>query len=153
MAVRPMTDEELDREGWEGLKLGCAVLDSGAIIYPSDRDGEAPGLGFAQFGGELWTISADGEHQVKPEPEGPRMSTIVRVRRATLEKAEAVLLWLTLGFIVGAAALGAILATIDENHDFRVPMVGVLIVGWLGAAAACWVLRELVRSAQTVLRN
>jgi len=48
--VREMTDEELEREGWQhyrGQSPAVLVLESGTILYPSaDPEGNAPGAMF-----------------------------------------------------------------------------------------------------------
>ena len=51
LAVRPMTDKELQDEGWD-MGLGEAalaiVLDDGSVIYASqDGEGNGPGVLFA----------------------------------------------------------------------------------------------------------
>ena len=51
MMVRPMTKEEMDREGWHKDRHGFPTvicLDNGVILYPS-RDSEGNGAG-ALFG-------------------------------------------------------------------------------------------------------
>lgn len=50
VGVRGMTDEELDREGWQhyrGQSPTVLELESGTILYPSaDPEGNAPGAMF-----------------------------------------------------------------------------------------------------------
>jgi hypothetical protein len=55
--VRPMTEDEMDQEGWEAGRRGvpmALVLDNGVVIFPSrDMEGNGPGALFAR--------DADGE--------------------------------------------------------------------------------------------
>lgn len=54
MAVRPMTDDELAREGWERApdhqRPPVLVLDDGQTIFPSrDPEGNGPGAFFGYY--------------------------------------------------------------------------------------------------------
>ncbi len=48
-AIRPMTQEEMNRPGWMGARPGIAIeLSNGIILYPSrDEEGNGPGVLFA----------------------------------------------------------------------------------------------------------
>jgi hypothetical protein len=42
--VRPMTEEELDHEGWDDRNVTVIVLEDGTLLYPS-KDEEGNGAG------------------------------------------------------------------------------------------------------------
>jgi hypothetical protein len=48
VAIRPMTKEEMDNEGWRKNEIpSCLVLSSGTILYPSmDTEGNDAGALF-----------------------------------------------------------------------------------------------------------
>ena len=52
--IREMTDEELEREGWQthvGRPTPVLELEAGTILYPStDPEGNAPGAVFCRRG-------------------------------------------------------------------------------------------------------
>ena len=54
--LRPMTDEEMEAEGWEGhgSKPSVIVLENGTKLYPS-RDSEGNG------GGSLFGVTPEGK--------------------------------------------------------------------------------------------
>jgi hypothetical protein len=55
--IRPMTDRELELEGWDWGRppvVTAIVLDNGIVLYPSrDEDGNGPGEIFIRQGGIL----------------------------------------------------------------------------------------------------
>ena len=59
-ALRPMTPEELETEGWDDGRRGVPVaieLDDGTVIYPArDEEGNGPGV--------LFGHTADGQTKV-----------------------------------------------------------------------------------------
>ena len=64
-ACRPMTKEEIEREGWDMCPHGsipmCIELDDGTLIYPSrDEEGNGPGIffGFAAGKTVAWSCHA-----------------------------------------------------------------------------------------------
>jgi hypothetical protein len=62
VSVREMTDEELEREGWQayhGASPAVLELESGSILYPStDPEGNGPGALFGINGdGAAFTLS------------------------------------------------------------------------------------------------
>ncbi len=61
VAVRPMTKEEAEREGWSiGGRQGAPMvleLSTGAVLYPSqDEEGNGPGALFGHFRGQSVTF-------------------------------------------------------------------------------------------------
>jgi len=47
--VRPMTEEELESEGWDGGHGTVLVLDDGTLLYPSqDEEGNGTGVMFGK---------------------------------------------------------------------------------------------------------
>ncbi len=62
VAVRPMTEEELEAEGWGNYLLPppAIVFDDATIVYPSrDDEGNGPGV--------LFGIDNDGAFRLGPE--------------------------------------------------------------------------------------
>jgi len=59
VAVRKLTQEELERESWEGYEdeVTALVLNDGSLVFASsDGEGNNPGLLFIQKGGEKFNI-------------------------------------------------------------------------------------------------
>jgi len=65
VAVRPITQGEVDREGWSDwgrLNVPVIVLDDGAILFPSrDEEGNGPGEIFGFKDGEGLFLFPSGE--------------------------------------------------------------------------------------------
>lgn len=64
--VRAMTDEELEREGWQMPQLQQAPvaleLDDGTVLYPSrDPEGNGPGSLFGYSDGGMFGLHS-GDH-------------------------------------------------------------------------------------------
>lgn len=62
--TRPMTDDELEREGWtgRGVRPVVLVLDGGVILFPSrDPEGNGPGQLFGIDGEETFALIPGAE--------------------------------------------------------------------------------------------
>jgi len=59
VAMRPLTDGEMDHNFWDGLPPVALELDDGTVIYPSsDAEGNRPGELFVNTPGGLQIILA-----------------------------------------------------------------------------------------------
>lgn len=66
VAVRYMTKQEMEREGWDDDRPSVAIVfDSGAIVYPSqDEEGNGPGCLFGYYeGGEQFYVTPLNEKE------------------------------------------------------------------------------------------
>lgn len=60
IAVRPMSDTEMEEEGWEGVRPIVIVLENGYKIFPSrDEEGNDAGCLFGEFEGKTYYVGED----------------------------------------------------------------------------------------------